>query len=187
MNLCLERPNDYNTVEKIAYEAFLSAPHASGDEALFVHKIRSDPDFVPCLAFVATDGGQAVGSIMYLKSEILCLNARRPVLVLAQVSVLPKFQGRGIGGALINRTVEIARSMPFSAILLFGHEKYYPRFGFESAEKNDITTDLGKNIEAFMVLPLYDGALRELGGRFILNSVFNLDKAEAEEFNRRFK
>lgn len=38
--LRLERPEDYRAVEKITYEAFQTAPHAGGDEALLAHKLR---------------------------------------------------------------------------------------------------------------------------------------------------
>jgi len=44
-------------------------------------------------------------------------------------------------------------------VLIFGHESYYPRFGFKPASEFGITTEDGKNFPAFMALPLYDGAL----------------------------
>jgi virginiamycin A acetyltransferase len=77
--------------------------------------------------------------------------------------------------------------LDFRAVLIFGHESYYPRFGFEEAAKFGITTDKGGNFPAFMALPLYPGALDGVRGQFVCDPIYaNLDKAESEAFNTGF-
>jgi putative acetyltransferase len=54
-----------------------------------------------------------------------------PVQVLSPVGVLPAFQGRGIGSALIRHGLELLAARPCPVVFLEGSPRYYPRFGFE--------------------------------------------------------
>jgi predicted N-acetyltransferase YhbS len=66
------------------------------------------------------------------------------------------------------------RDMSFRAVIIFGHEEYYPRFGFDDAAKYGITTAEGENFAAFMALPLCEGALGIVRGKFYEDAVFHL-------------
>jgi virginiamycin A acetyltransferase len=190
-----EESADYRAVEKITYEAFKTAPHADGGEALLAHKLRGISAFVPELDFVAEIAGNVVGNIMYTKSRIVKdggtgkdSGGEWETLTFGPVSVLPAYQGRGVGSALIRRTLEAARAMGFRAVLIFGHEEYYPRFGFEDAAKYGVATADGQNFPAFMALPLYAGALDGVSGRLVCDPVYvSLDKNESETFNLQFQ
>ena len=94
---------------------------------------------------------------------------RREVLTLGPIGVLPEYQRRGIGGALIERTAEIARGMGFRAILLCGDPDYYARRGFVPAESE-----------------LYDGALAEAAGIYFEDEIYNIDEALAAEYDKLF-
>jgi predicted N-acetyltransferase YhbS len=186
--LRLEQPDDFAVVERITYEAFKNAPHASGGEALLAHKLRGVPAFVPELDYVAEIGGNVVGNIMYTRSKVSGDGEEWETLTFGPLSVLPACQRRGAGAALVGHTLGKARSMGFRAVLIFGHEKYYPRFGFENAEKYGITTADGKNFPAFMALPLCDGALEGVNGRLLYDPVFeSSSKAESDAFNLQFQ
>jgi predicted N-acetyltransferase YhbS len=192
ISLRLEQPSDYHTVEKITCQAFSTAPSASKDEALLAHKLRNIPVFVPELDYVAEIDGKVVGNIMYTRSKVVSDHTDQPAewetLTFGPVSVLPEVQRRGVGSALIRHTLNAARGMGFRAVLIFGHPAYYPRFGFVNAEKYGITTEDGQNFDAFMALPLYDGALDGVTGRLICDPVYvSLDKAEANAFNLQFQ
>jgi virginiamycin A acetyltransferase len=183
-----EQPDDYSAVEKITHEAFKTAAHARGDEALLAHKLRGIPAFVPQLDFVAEVCGDVVGNIMYTKSKVAGDGGEWETLTFGPLSVLPAYQRQGIGAALVKHTLKTARDMGFLAVLIFGHEEYYPRFGFENAAKYGIATSDGKNFDAFMALPLYEGALDGVTGRFYEDPVFHsLNKAESDAFNLRFQ
>ncbi|MDR1349725.1 MAG: GNAT family N-acetyltransferase [Zoogloeaceae bacterium] len=186
--LRLARPDDHPAIEKTVYEAFKNAPHASGGEALLTHRLRDSPAFVRELDFVAEIAGNVAGSILYTKSRIASDTREWETLTFGPVSVLPACQRRGIGSALIAHTLKLARAMGFRAVIISGHEKYYPRFGFENAGKYGITTQDGKNFPAFMALPLYEGALDGINGRFMHDPIFErIGKAESDAFNARFQ
>ncbi|MDR2523699.1 MAG: N-acetyltransferase [Synergistaceae bacterium] len=186
LELRAEQPEDYETVEKLTCEAFANAPHAGGSEALLAHKLRDIEAFVPELDIVAVLDGEVVGSIMYTKSRVVGNENEWETLTFGPLSVLPSCQKQGIGAALVRHTLKIARRMDFRAVLIFGHESYYPRFGFANAAEFGVTTAEGENFDAFMALPLYDGALTGVHGRLIHDPIYtSLDESENEAFNRR--
>jgi len=188
--LRLEGKSDFTTVEQITYRAFLNAPPTGdddGNEALLARKLRSRPAFVPELDYVAEMDGKIVGNIMYTRSKVVTDNGSEwETLTFGPVSVLPKYQKQGIGGALIRRTLHTAHELGYRAVLIYGYESYYPRFGFKPASEFGITTEDGKNFPAFMALPLYDGALDDVHGRLICDDVYtNLDKNESDKLNAK--
>jgi predicted N-acetyltransferase YhbS len=184
--LRLEQPDDYRSVEKLTYEAFKNAEHAGGNEALLAHKLRGVAAFVPKLDFVAEAGGKIVGNIMYTRSKVAGSGGEEwETLTFGPVSVLPEYQRQGIGSALVRHTLDLAREMGFRAVFIFGHESYYPRFGFKEASEFHVTTDSGENFPAFMTLPLYEGALNGVSGKLICDPVyFSLDKEESDAFRK---
>jgi predicted N-acetyltransferase YhbS/uncharacterized protein YdhG (YjbR/CyaY superfamily) len=196
LTLRRERKADHETVDKVAFRAFDAAPPTDsgddGNEALLAHKLRSRAAFIPELDYVAELDGRIVGNIMYSKSKVVGEREGAPpdgeweVLTFGPVSVLPKYQKQGIGGALIRKTLELAREIGYRAVVIFGRETYYPRFGFKPAIEYGITTADGKNFPAFMALPLYDGALDGVHGRFYCDDVFfTLDRAESDAYNAK--
>jgi predicted N-acetyltransferase YhbS len=141
---------------------------------------------VPELDYVAELNGVVIGNIMYTRSKVTGENKEWETLTFGPVSVLPKHQRDGVGSALIRKTLEAARELGYRAVLIFGHEDYYPRIGFKPASEYGITTADGKNFPAFMALPLYDGALDSVHGRLICDEVYNtLDKAESDAWGAK--
>jgi predicted N-acetyltransferase YhbS len=186
IKLRLETKSDYDTVERVTYRAFLGVPHASGDEAWLARKLRSCAAFVSELDYVAELDGAVIGNIMYTRSKVVGDAGEWETLTFGPVSVLPQYQRQGTGGALINKTLTLAREMDFRGVLIFGHEDYYPRFGFTDASQYGIATADGENFPAFMALPLYEGALNGVHGRLVCDDVyFTLDKAESEALNAK--
>lgn len=189
--LRLETKSDWKTVEKVTYRAFRDAPPTGADddgkEALLAKKLRSCPAFVPELDYVAELNGMVIGNIMYTRSKVINDNGGEwEMLTFGPVSVLPKHQKQGIGGALIRRTLYTARELGYRGVLIYGYESYYPRFGFRPASEFGITTEDGKNFPAFMALPLYDGALDGVHGRLICDEVYSsLDKDESDKLNMK--
>jgi predicted N-acetyltransferase YhbS/uncharacterized protein YdhG (YjbR/CyaY superfamily) len=186
-----EKKSDWRAVERVTYRAFRDAPPTgSGDdglEALLTHKLRACPAFVPELDYVAELEGAVIGNIMYTRSKVINDDGGAwDTLTFGSVSVLPKHQCGGVGSALIRKTLETARESGYRAVLIFGHESYYPRFGFKPASEYGITTANGDNFPAFMALPLYDEALDSVHGKLLCDDVyFTLDKAESDAFNAK--
>jgi predicted N-acetyltransferase YhbS len=185
--LRLEQPQDHRVVEEMTREAFWGMNHPDCDEHLLAHKLRGIPAFVPELDYVAEVDGKIVGNIMYSKGKIVDPEGQEyEVLNFGPLSVLPEYQNCGVGKALMRHTIAKAKRLGYRAILFFGHPDYYPRFGFKRAQMYNITTSDGKNIDAFMAMPLYDSALYGITGCYYEDPVFNLDEEEKTEFDKSF-
>jgi predicted N-acetyltransferase YhbS len=183
----LENETDYEKVENLTREAFWDLYRPGCVEHLLAHKLRKVQAFIPQLDFVAELDHQIVGNIMYSQAKVVAANgAEHEVISFGPLSVLPSHQKKGIGTALINHTKKLAETMGYKAIVIFGNPAYYQRLGFVNAAKFNITTAAGENFEAFMVLELYEGALRGITGKFHEDSVFQIDQAELEAFEKRF-
>jgi len=122
-----ETPDDYAAVYALTEAAFRETEHADGDEQEIAGKLRQKAGYHPELSLVAELSGEVVGHILF--TEILI--EEHPALCLGIVSVLPRVQGQGIGGALIQAGHEAAKRLGFSLSVLVGHGDYYPRFGYE--------------------------------------------------------
>ena len=53
------------------------------------------------------------------------------------MAVLPEFQRKGIGSALVKAGIEACRKLPHSSIVVLGHPDLYPRFGFQQNVRPD--------------------------------------------------
>ena len=74
---------------------------------------------------------------------------------LAPMAVHPDHQTKGIGSLLIKEGIKKVKETGCSFIIVLGHEKYYPRFGFETASKYGIKPPWeGVPDEAFMIMIL---------------------------------
>ncbi|MDR2031852.1 MAG: N-acetyltransferase, partial [Azoarcus sp.] len=104
IHLRRERLSDHAAIEKIVHETFKNAPRASGNEALLAHKLRALPAFVPELDFVAEMAGNVVAGVMYTRARVVAAEGEWETLVLGPIGVLPAYQRRGIGTALIRHT-----------------------------------------------------------------------------------
>lgn len=183
----LENEKDYRTVEYLTREAFWNLYRPGCAEHLLIHKMRQVPAFVKELALVALAEETIVGNIVYSKAKIRnSKNKEFEVLCMGPVGVLPGYQGQGIGSQLITYSLAKARQLGYKAVMLFGKQHYYQRFGFANAKAYEIQTSSGENFDEFMALELYDGGLQGISGRFYADEVFNLDQEALEIFDREF-
>jgi predicted N-acetyltransferase YhbS len=152
-----------------------------------MHIMRDAEAFIPELSFVAIADNTIVGNIAYMRSSITTDQGNmHPVITFGPISVLPDCQGHGIGSLLINHTKKLALDKGFRAILIYGDPNYYSRFGFVAAEKYGIKTSGGQFAAALQACELYRGALDGLSGRFVEDSVYELDEDKAAEFEKTF-
>ena len=80
------------------------------------------------------------------------------------MAVLPDYQRRGIGSALVHAGLRRCAEIGFGAVVVLGHARYYPRFGFEPASRFDLTSTYDVPDDVFMALALVDGALHGTTG-----------------------
>jgi len=187
ITLRLERPEDCRAVEELTREAFWETSGIC-NEHLLVNRIRRIPAFIPELDYVAEAGDRLVGHIIYTRSRIEDDAGKTyEVLTFGPLSVHPGYQNRGIGKALMLHTFEKARRLGYRAVVIFGHPDYYPRVGFRRAAEFGITTADGKNFDPFMALPLYEGTLDGIHGRFFYDPVYDsIDEKDVLEFENGF-
>ncbi len=121
-----EAAEDIPAVRRVNLAVFESA-----DEADLVDALRRDPAaWLPGLSYVATapDGTVAAHALL-----TRCHIDDVPAVALAPCAVLPEYQKRGAGGAVIRALLAAARAAGERTAVVLGHPAYYPRFGFEPA------------------------------------------------------
>lgn len=183
----LETPEDYKIVENLTREAFWDV-HVSGcTEHYLMHIIRNSDSFIKELDIVAEVDGRIVGNIAYTKAKILVDDGSLyNVICFGPISVLPEFQGIGIGGMLIEHSKNLAKQLGYNAILIYGDPEYYRRYGFVAAETYGIETPDNMYAVALQACELYSGALKNCKGRFYEDKVYEIDESKAIEFDKCF-
>lgn len=137
-----ETPADYAAVENLTREAFWNVYRPGAVEHFLLHRYRSLPDFVPELSQVLEAEGRIAGHILYSRAELHREDgAVLSILVFGPVSVLPEYQKRGYGAALIGHTLAEAAEAGFGAVVITGSPEYYRRFGFAEAKTLGISYD----------------------------------------------
>ena len=129
------RRDEYGEIAALIDEAFRDSAVSLGHEVQFVEILRSSDAYIPGLEYVAVDDGSdlIIGHIILSVLPISHGNSSIKGLLLAPLSVRPEFQHRGIGTALVERSIADAVSRGFRGIFLVGDPEYYSRFGFVPA------------------------------------------------------
>lgn len=148
-----ERSEDFPIIHELVREAFAGAEHADGDEHFLVDRLRASAEYIPELSLVAEHHGRIVGHIMFTRLKV----GDAVALAVAPLSVLPAYQGKGIGGALMLRGHELARSLGWEFAILLGHPGYYPRFGYKPAKLFGIVAPFDVPDDSFMAVNLQGG------------------------------
>ncbi len=92
-----------------------------------------------------------------------------------ELAVLPEYQRKGVGGRLIEAGHRAAQEIGFKSVLLVGHSTYYPRFGYQPAQRFGITTNLELPPDVFMACELVEGGFSGVTGRMALAPEFQLE------------
>ena len=183
----LEEPKDYDAVEFLTREAFWNVHTPGCDEHYLAHVLRSSSAFLPELDFVAEFGGEIIGNIIYTRAVIQEDDGiDRFVFCFGPLSVLPEWQKKGVGSSLVGHSLYVAAKSWYDAVLIYGDPAYYRRFGFAAAERYDIATPDGYYADPLQALELVPGSLNGVHGRFFEDAAFDVDKAKAEAFDKRF-
>lgn len=165
MKIRKEEKEDYDKVFKLIENAFKDELYTDHKEQFLVERLRSSASFIPELSLVAEIDQEIVGYILLTKIKIINNNSQPATsLALAPVAVLKKHQGKGIGGNLIRKAHEIAKELNFGSIILLGHEKYYPKFGYEMTKNYGIKLPFDVPDENCMLIELTENALENVNG-----------------------
>lgn len=170
--LSTEKPEDYEEVINLTDLAFKDMPFSNHKEGELVRKLRLCPNFVEELSIVAKLDGKIIGHILFTKLYIKDVEKSYETLELAPVSVLPEYQRKGIGSKLVNEGLKKAKEMGFKSVMVVGHPDYYPRFGFQKAEKYNIKSSIEVPADVFMAIELIENGLKDVAGTLIYPEEF---------------
>jgi putative acetyltransferase len=160
-----ERMDDVAQVRVVQSAAF-----GRSDEADLVDVLRAAA--TPILSLVAQVGGLVVGHVCFSPVTIEGCPEAPALAGLAPLAVLPAFQGRGVGGALVREGVRECASLGWRAIFLLGDPDYYGRFGFELAAARGFHYESERFDPHFQVLELEAGVLVGCAGQVRYHDAF---------------
>lgn len=141
-----ELTGDEQAIEAVTVAAFEHAPHSSHTEQFIVRELRALGQLA--VALVAVEQGAEVdgdldGEVQGLE-HIVGHVAISPVGLdpapagggwygLGPISVVPAYQGRGIGAQLMRQALAQLQALPGAAgCVVLGDPAYYTRFGFRA-------------------------------------------------------
>ena len=150
-----EVPSDAEAIERLHERAF-----GPGRFARTAFRLREGAGHLFELSFTALVGTLLVGSV-----RMTPVNAGEvPALMLGPLTVEPAFEGRGIGAALIQRSIDAAREKGHALVLLVGDESYYGRFGFARIPPRQLELPGPVDPERFLASELVQGTLARARG-----------------------
>lgn len=122
---------DHDRINKITEEAFRPMPFSNGDEQYVIGRLRASGRLI--LSLVATIENQVVGHVAF--SPAMIEGELGGWYALGPVSVLPDYQGQGIGSALIEAGLHTLQKKQAQGCILTGNPSYYHKFGFAVASE----------------------------------------------------
>lgn len=157
-NLAVETADDRDEVEWLYDLAF-----APGRQALSSYQLREGVAPVAELCMVARDDLNVLaGAIRYW--PVLIGKAEAKALLLGPVATHPTRQGEGLGALLIGETLDTARDLGWTRVILIGDEPYYRRFGFTRDAARAISFPPPTNPDRLLGYALAPGAFDGVSG-----------------------
>ena len=150
-----EEEEDYPQVRRVIELAFGQPEEAQLDDAL-----RRSAD--PYISLVAVEDDRVVGHIFFSPVSVESDRTIFTAMGLAPLAVLPEYQNRGVGSLLVWEGLKECLMIGHKVVVVLGHPRYYPRFGFTTAKLKGITCEYDVPEDHFMIAELEPGAL---GGR----------------------
>jgi predicted N-acetyltransferase YhbS len=150
-----ELPVDAQAIERLHERAF-----GPGRFARTAFRLREGAPHLPNLSFTALVGTLIVGSVRM--SPVLAGGVDG--LMLGPLTVDPAFENRGIGAALMRRSIDAAREEGHALVLLVGDLPYYARFGFARVPPRRLELPGPVNPDRFLALELTEGVLARATG-----------------------
>jgi predicted N-acetyltransferase YhbS len=149
--------------------------------------MRSHPDFIRELDFIAEYNGKVVGNIMYIKTWLINeIGGKLEIISFGPISVLPAYQRKGVGSALITHTKELARKNGMNAIVILGDPHNYCKHGFKSSKDFNISDTKGYYPYGMLALELKEGILAEHKWKYQYSDVYDINEHDVNEYDKNF-
>lgn len=142
-----ETTDDIAAITAVTIAAFATLEISNHTEQFIIAALRDAGALT--FSLVAEVDGRVVGHIAF--SPVTISDGSPGWYGLGPVSVLPEYQRRGIGGALIREGISRLKDIEARGCCLVGHPAYYGRFGFRNTAELVME---GVPAEVFFVLSL---------------------------------
>lgn len=125
-----EKESDYELISQVTRAAFTPLDIGDHNEQFIIQALRRAQAL--SLSLVAEINGQVVGHIAF--SPVTISSQIQGWYGLGPLSVHPKFQGQGIGTALVKKGLARLKNLKAKGCVLVGHPGYYQKFGFQNVQ-----------------------------------------------------
>ena len=146
--------------DAVAIERLHERTFGPGRYAKSAYRLREGADHRLDLSFTARIGTLLVGSVRLSPIEIGTSKA----LLLGPLTVEPPFRERGIGLALMERALAVAKSSGHRLVVLVGDEPYYGKAGFKRIPKGRAVMPGPVDPARLLVCELTEGAFEGVTG-----------------------
>ena len=146
-----------------AREALLDACFGANRHMRTCQRLRDGRAPAEGLALSAVREGRLVGTVRLWHVSAGGI----PALVLGPLAVDEESRKLGVGAALMERALEVARQRGHGAVILLGDAPYYGRFGFSAAKASELSLPGPFERDRLLGLELRDGALDGAWGMIV--------------------
>jgi len=130
MNILIrdEQNTDIQAIFDLTQKAFNDVEHSSHTEQFIVNALRESKQLT--VSLVAETQGKVIGHIAF--SPVSISDGTTNWYGLGPISVLPEYQGKGIGSKLMKKGLNRIKTLNAKGCVLLGDPNYYGKFGFKA-------------------------------------------------------
>ena len=184
----VEEERDYSTVESLVREAFWNVYRPGCTEHYVLHRLRSNPDFIPELAFVMEVDGKIIGQNVFVKAQITKSNGIAfPILTMGPICIANEYKRKGYGKILLDYSLEKAKALGYGAVCFEGNIDFYGKSGFDYASKFGIKyhgLPEGMAADFFLCKELKPGYLDGISGVYATPAAYFVAEENPEDFEK---
>ena len=184
----VEEERDYSTVESLVRESFWNVYRPGCTEHYVLHHLRSNPDFIPELAFFMEVDGKIIGQNVFVKAQITKDDGTAfPILTMGPICIANNCKRKGYGKILLDYSLEKAKALGYGAVCFEGNIDFYGKSGFDYASKFGIKyhgLPEGMAADFFLCKELKAGYLDGITGVYATPAAYFVAEENPEDFEK---